>query len=262
MLICNTVDVYSPELDFFSTALLGNPTAPTPQQFDNDTSIATTAFVQRALGSYSGQVGVVTSRALTLDLAGQIINCANSIIVTLPVGSVEAVGATFQINNAGSGIVTVQAAAGQNLYGVGNATARTFALGAGDTVTIAYVGGNSWYGWGGIQLGSSASFGSLLQANGYQKLPSGLILQWVVGSCDANGNMQLTLPIQFPNGPIGGIANEAAPGGWTASGDVTVWAYDQGNSTKSTVLGRARRIYNSGPVPAVGVSGRIFVWGY
>lgn len=32
-----------------NTALLGNPTAPTPAQFDNDTSLATTAFVRNEL---------------------------------------------------------------------------------------------------------------------------------------------------------------------------------------------------------------------
>lgn len=35
-----------------SLALTGNPTAPTPSAADNDTSIATTAFVTTALGSY------------------------------------------------------------------------------------------------------------------------------------------------------------------------------------------------------------------
>lgn len=182
-----------------SPAFTGSPMAPTPSQFDRDTSVATTEFVQRAIGNFSGQASVNTSRALTLDMAGQIINCGNTITVTLPTGTSEAVGATFQINNAGSGVVTVQAGAGQNLYGVGSATARTFVLGAGDTVTVAYVGGTSWYAWGGIQLGASAGFAARQQLSGYQKLPSGLIFQWGGNVTAANGNVVVTLPVEYPN---------------------------------------------------------------
>ncbi|MCP8463089.1 phage tail protein [Pseudomonas sp. ZM23] len=181
-----------------SPAFTGSPTAPTPSPFDRDTSLATTEFVQRAIGNFSGQTSANTTRALTLDMAGQVINCGNTITVTLPTGTSEAVGATFQINNAGSGVVTVQAAAGQSLYGVGNSTARTFVLGAGDTVTVAYVGGASWYAWGGVQLGASAGFASFQQPNGYQRLPSGLIIQWGV-AIGGTGALTSVYPIAFPN---------------------------------------------------------------
>lgn len=39
---------------FNNAALTGNPTAPTPPDGDNDTSIATTAFINRLLGAFSG----------------------------------------------------------------------------------------------------------------------------------------------------------------------------------------------------------------
>ncbi|QIE87030.1 phage tail protein [Pseudomonas nitroreducens] len=188
-----------------SPVFTGDPKAPTPAKFDNDTSLATTQFVQRALGNFASQNSVNTTRALTLDLAGQIINCSSTITVTLPSGTPEAVGAKFQINNTGSGVVTVQSPAGQNLYGVGNGTPRTFVLGPGDTVTIGYVGGGSWYGWGGIQLGASAGFASSLSPSGYQKLPSGLILNWTsinVPDGAADSIINFTWPLAFPNAAL------------------------------------------------------------
>lgn len=174
----------------------GDPKAPTPPQFDNGTSLATTAFVQRALGNYAGQVSVSTSRSLLASESGLIVNAYGTITVTLPVSSgVPLAGASYQINNAGSGIVTVTAGAGDNLYGIGNATPRTFVLGSGDSITVAYVGGTSWYAWGGLQLGASAAFGSSRAADGYQKLPSGLIIQW--GSATPSAST-LNFPVAFP----------------------------------------------------------------
>lgn len=52
-----------------SPALTGNPTAPTPTVGDNDTSIATTAFVQSALAPLTAGV-VVGGSQITLPLAG------------------------------------------------------------------------------------------------------------------------------------------------------------------------------------------------
>ncbi|OBY57422.1 phage tail protein [Pseudomonas sp. AU12215] len=230
-----------------SPVFTGNPSAPTPPQFDKDTSLSTTEFVQRAIGNYSNQVSVNTTRVLTLDLAGQIINCGNTISVTLPIGTSEAVGATFQINNAGNGVVTVQASAGQSLYGVGNGTARTFVLGGGDTITVAYVGGTSWYAWGGIQLGSSAAFGSLLQANGYQKLPSGLIVQWgnaAIAQGASSGNFPFTLP--FPSTCFQVIACDAG------NSCIPVGASPITNS--QFVVYRAGKVYmNSGDLVVPGI---------
>lgn len=41
-------------------------------------------------------------------------------------------------------------------------------------------------------------FGALLSANGYTKLPNGMIIQWGIGSAAAD-NFLVTLPITFPN---------------------------------------------------------------
>ena len=54
-------------------------------------------------------------------------------------------------------------------------------------------------------------FGSSLASSGYQKLPSGLIIQWGGGTPNGAGNYQAALPIAFPTFQIRALA--------TAQGD-------------------------------------------
>ena len=162
--------------------------------------------MQDVLGNYAGQVGIVASRSLLASESGLIVNAQGTITVTLPVSSGLVAGLSYQINNQGSGVVTVVAGAGDNLYGIGNETPRSFVLGSGDSITVGYVGGTRWYAWGGLQLGASAGFGSSLAESGYQRLPSGLIIQWGGGTTNSAGNYQAALPIAFPTQQIRGLA--------------------------------------------------------
>ena len=50
-------------------------------------------------------------------------------------------------------------------------------------------------------------FGCVLATSGYQKLPSGLIIQWGAAATDATGKAQLTLPIAFPNSILQATCN-------------------------------------------------------
>jgi hypothetical protein len=52
---------------------------------------------------------------------------------------------------------------------------------------------------GSIQLRYSDSFRVSFAANGYQKLPSGLIIQWTSMACDNNGDATWIFPVTFPN---------------------------------------------------------------
>jgi len=67
-----------------SPAFSGNPTAPTPAPGDNDTSIATTAFVVTALAagggvtSFNGRAGVVTLTSTDVSNAGAVMRAGDS----------------------------------------------------------------------------------------------------------------------------------------------------------------------------------------
>jgi hypothetical protein len=95
--------------DLASPAFTGNPTAPTPLTADNDTSIATTAFV-KAQG-YTTNTGTVTSVAVSGGTTG--LSTSGGPITTS--GTVTLAG-TLAVANGGTGGTT--AATGRNGLGI------------------------------------------------------------------------------------------------------------------------------------------------
>lgn len=186
------------------TALLGNPTAPTAAQFYDDTSLATTAFVQRALGNARGFSGFTANTTLTAAHAGNEIYASStggSITLTLPAASALKAGAKFKIFNTGVSDVIVSRV-GTDTIVVNNTTNTVTAvtLRRGDSIVLTSLGtGGLWYHGGGTaQLGSAGAFGASLASNGWQRLPSGLIIQWGSVATSASAGVAVTFPIAFP----------------------------------------------------------------
>ena len=91
-----------------SPVLSGDPKAPTPPQFDHDTSLATTEFVQRALGNLSGQVTYSAAKTLTAADVGQSITLTGTgYTVTIPLNSQVEAGSLLWFLNLGSGNITI-----------------------------------------------------------------------------------------------------------------------------------------------------------
>ncbi|MDT7084454.1 carbohydrate-binding protein [Citrobacter europaeus] len=113
------------------------------------------------------------------------------------------------------------------------------------------------------QIPDMSFFTLSMGQTGYQKLPSGMIIQWGTVAMDGNGNAFATLPIAFPQGIHGGIGTEASPTGWAANSCI-VAAVDITQSTRTVIAVRARSIVGTGgPTTSVsGVSVRYFCWGY
>jgi hypothetical protein len=62
--------------------------------------------------------------------------------------------------------------------------------------------GTNWIGSGGTLMNRFAStFFASLASNGYQKLPSGLIIQWGVFNPSPAGDLTITFPIAFTAAP-------------------------------------------------------------
>ena len=118
-------------------------------------------------------------------------------------------------------------------------------------------------GTGTNQIPDMSFFTLSMGQTGYQKLPSGMIIQWGTVAVDGNGNAFATLPIAFPQGIHGGIGTEASPTGWAANSCI-VAAVDITQSTRTVIAVRARSIVGTGgPTTSVsGVSVRYFCWGY
>lgn len=189
-----------------SPAFIGAPTAPTAPQFDNDTSLATTEFVQRALGNFQTAVILTENTTLTAADAGKGYNFSGigvACTITLPLVSGLPFGSTFSFKN---NSVYTQTISGQGAdllaWGQISITA-TFALPPGASVIFTKQSTGGYLVVGGTaDLAKHAEFVASLAANGYQKLPSGLIIQWGSLSVAATSSSPVTWPVAFPTAAI------------------------------------------------------------
>jgi hypothetical protein len=232
----------------------------TAPQFDSGRSAATSEFVQRALGNHASARGISAATQLTLSDVGCSIGLGGTTAytVTLPDTASVPSGATISLHCRNVATVTVASKTGTQISPQG-AYLGSIVMNGGESASFVRESG-VWVVYGTAALKYSATYGAQFATTGWQKFPSGLIVQWVVGGSDVNGNMTVSLPIMFPNAVLGGIANEANPAGWS-SGNVTVWAFDLGASSATTAVARVRYVLASTVKPDAGISGRILVWG-
>ena len=204
----------------------------TAPQFDASARFATTAFVAAALGSYAGIDSSFTSISATAVIPvtdmGKVLPIGGSSAqaVNLPNLTGIRTGAAITLYNQNSSSVgatyTVTAAAGQNIV-VSSAFANTMPLAPGDYVTLLNNGSGSWTmvaGMSNIALSRMSSFQGVQSTNGYQKLPSGLIIQWGQGGSSGTSypNATITFPLAFPNACLNASATivGATAGSWSA----------------------------------------------
>ncbi|OCG45725.1 hypothetical protein A9G34_01085 [Gilliamella sp. Choc4-2] len=95
-------------------------------------------------------------------------------------------------------------------------------------------------------------FESRHSTNGYQKLPSGLIIQWCSSITNSTGSLTLTLPIAFPNNLFNVVVAEANGDGWD-NRTAYSYGYVLGKSSRSTIK-ILSRVINPGSV--IGAAGR------
>ncbi|EHK9012014.1 phage tail protein [Escherichia coli] len=157
-----------------SPALTGTPTAPTAAQSVNNTQIATTAFVKSAIAA---MVGSAPEALDTLnELAAALGNDPNFATTML-----NALAGKQPLDNTLTNLSGKDVAGLLTYLGLGEAAKRNVGTGAN-------------------QIPDMGSFTLSVSGTGYQKLPSGFILQW--GSIGAPGIAQDVVthfPIAFPN---------------------------------------------------------------
>ena len=190
-------------LQLLGTGALVMPTGTTvltsPAQFDNSTLLASTASVQQALGNFRGSVQL-PSGATTLGAThwGQRLILTVGAAVTLPsIATVPAGTAVLVSNNIGASTITTTGADILSFCNVQVAVPYTISAGGSF-----YVVSDGVY-WRAVlgteEIKNSPLFGSSLITNGYQKLPSGLIIQKGQLTCPvANTFYTYTFPIAFP----------------------------------------------------------------
>lgn len=176
-----------------------------PPQFDADNSLATTAFVQRALGNHSASVTHTTAVNLVASDAGKFINLAGAGGQTAQLPALSSVpeGASFTFKSTSSGNWVISRNGADNITSAGSLFPN-FVLFTGESVTVTKVvsGTAYWYITGEctqVYKNAASLFGATLSANGYQVLPSGLIIQWGMFSAPINSTSTIVLPTAFPN---------------------------------------------------------------
>lgn len=189
-------------------ALLAGQLGGTAAQFDSGLSLATTAFVQRALGSMSGSSVLAGSSALTAAHAGQFIAWDGNGTLILPAPASVPDGTSITVLKYGAGSGTFASNVGSQIRVAGQGAVSTLVPG---TLLGMSVFTNElqtlWDVSGDFTLKTNGQFELQTASIGFQKLPSGLIIQWgfvsgVLGGSGAN----VTFPIAFPNAHLNSSA--------------------------------------------------------
>lgn len=185
-------------------AIISGLSFSTPPQFDNDSSVATTAFVQRALGNRAGARLITATATLTAADAGKSISVqgASAIVLSLPLLADVSVGSAIEIVSQSQNQVTVQRQ-GADVIAVnnGNSSLTSIAIGDGESLFIVKQSTTHWIVFSGAAaLKYTAGFANSLAANGYQKLPGDMIIQWgtYTAATASEGAYPVTFPLAFP----------------------------------------------------------------
>ena len=203
-----------------SPALTGVPTAPTAAQFDNDTSLATTAFVQRALGNMRASFGITGATTLTKDDVGKFVNVVGTgYTITLPPVTGVADGTSIFFRHLADivGSVTIDAD-GAEIIRFNNVTVPNIALLSGESLQLT-TRNNEWRVADGslaLTSGASSIFAKSFAPAGYQKLPSGLIVQWAFIGLAPYTSSLLNFPIAFPTAGLAIVGSRRSDGSNTS----------------------------------------------
>jgi hypothetical protein len=189
----------------------------TPPQFDNSKLAATTAFV-RQFGMQAGAFIQPPGTTYQIDSTafGATLNNVSTAAATwtMPPVTSAVAGARIEIVNFSAYPLTINRSNSDTIIR-GGVVLTTVTIPAGDVAVFEYNGGTVWMMVGGsAALVGSGLFTGALAASGYQKLPSGILIQWGnLSVTDSNATRALTFPITFPN-----ACQSLQLTSWTSSG--------------------------------------------
>lgn len=223
----------------------GFHTEKTPDFHDNSQKVATTEFVAKELGNLAGKFRIPNDgTAVNKDMAGKVIQFTQDAAghpIVLPRLSTMREGDKFTFLNTSATAAKIQPMAGDKVFiGPDEYTSNITALSTGDTWELVAYPGIGWMTVGGtVLLAHSDKFKTSKAGNGYQVLPSGLIIQWMRTAAISTGtNLMMNFPIPFPTS----CANVVAGVVGTANNAVN------GPSVGVTYDGVSATVFSWGPV--------------
>ncbi len=200
-------------------AVMSGPNWMTPPQFDVSQKLATTEFVQRALGNIGSMRIYNVSTSMVVEDFGKIVLANAGVAITLtlpPIGGSVLTGSTIHIRNVGSAPLTVVPPAGGSMSVIATVPVTSIVVNPGSSLEVTVQGTNYFFAGSG-SLKHVSDFAATLAANGYQKLPSGLIIQIVSIATAANGLGTITHPIAFPTAKLKVLVSVAGTSGTYAA---------------------------------------------
>lgn len=175
---------------------------------DSSIRSASTQFVKNVGVSFSKTTQFTSGpQTLTSTNCGQLIDLASGYTgaLTLPAISTIPDGGTIQIWSGAAAAFNVICAGADTIF-VKGSTVTSITMNAGDTLILTCGFGSTWIAVGGsAQLQYAGAFASSITTPGWQKFPTGLILQWgASGGITAGGSTSVTFPLAFPNNLFSG----------------------------------------------------------
>ncbi|MBA4709583.1 gp53-like domain-containing protein [Aquitalea aquatica] len=221
-----------------------SPTCDPPPQFDISTKLATTGYAWACNGNYSGHAFFGADATLVGAHSGRLVGFtgSSSFTITLPPTSALADGVVYHFVNFTHQQQLIALSGADFMVPPGGGSSITsLALQAGETVDICCVGSNWDIVGGSASLRFSAGVSASFAANGYARLPNGLILQWggQSSSGTSSSNLKVTFPMAFPNACLQPFCTVS---GITAGG----YAITSGQSK----TGASFTVFNAGGSPA------------
>lgn len=187
----------------------------TPPRFDNTKKLVTSDWV-RTRGFELNGIYVFTA-ALTGIAAhiGGMVHAYGSgpASYSIPDSVANGVlpGGTIRLQNwsiANLTLVTQGADKMQESLAIGNSSSSR-SIPPDTYVDITFIGNGNWLLLGTGVVGKTAPFGALMGVNGYQKLPSGLIIQWMTATFSSAAlATPFNLPIAFPGMNFGCVVSQ------------------------------------------------------
>ncbi len=216
---------------------LQNELGATPSQFDNTTKLATTEFVRNSGWQFGNLVSLSTSRnLLATDIGKILLFNAASLTLTMPTPTSLSIpiGGTVEVASYTGTDGTIAFSGSTYTYGA-SGISTNLSVKAGETLALTAVTANVWLVTAGTaELGKTASFGSSLATAGYQKLPSGLIIQWGNFNGTAGASGTYTFPIAFPTACVGigfgGLSPTGASAPYMTALSASQFSWNRGSS--------------------------------
>lgn len=210
------------ETDQLLKAIRGSSMFATQPQFTATKDVATTEFVQRALGNFSGQTNINTATAvITSAMAGRRIVASVPGTLTLSQWSLNAAGSKFYIQNVSGGEIVVSRWGTDSIVALSR-TLNSITIPSGSNAVFV-CGETSWVLEEGVAaLKYSTEFATTLDAVGKERMPSGKIRQWGFLTTSSSGDLSVLFNEVFPTKLISLMAIAYIGGGATRDTNVMV----------------------------------------